>query len=110
MTTTTTETQTLVNCQTAGCTRMLKPGEAAVCRRALRGQVRCCICRVRMFPAFDPIDQPPGCRHQLGCTGYGEWTATLTTQDGREFIAGGRTDQIALSNARVKARQAGALQ
>lgn len=109
-TTQTTDTPTLFKCDCPGCPRMVKEGEARVCRRALRGRVVCCICRIREYPDFEPLDQPPpGCSHRLGCTGYGEWTATLTVRDGREFIAGGRTDQIALSNARFQARQAGAL-
>lgn len=107
MTTTTNTTPTQHNC--ADCNALVSEGQARVSRRACRA-VYCWRCRRRRWPAFDQADEiPGGCALQTGATGYGQFTATLTTPDGREWFGGGRTLQTAYSNARIKARSAGAL-
>lgn len=90
------------------CPNCLMPSEATLSRRAL-GAVLCWCCRLHARPRPTVHQVPPGCSALVSGTGYGLWSVTVRTADGREFSADAMADHLALSRALAAARVAGAI-
>ena len=97
--------------ETCSCGREMYASEAAVSRRAYRGEALCSVCRMRRVDAGAIIHEAPPSCSWLGirATGYGQWTAPLKTPDGQVFHGYGWSDVQAMERARAAARKAGAL-
>lgn len=97
----------MVSC--SQCPREVMDSEARVSQRAC-GAVLCWRCRRQKYPTFASVHQAPaGCRAEIRPSGYGRFECSLVAPCGRTFVAGGMTDELALSRARAAAVQAGAL-